>query len=113
MRKIGAWTVALIIFWALGSDPVQAQDAEDAPSCWWEYADCARQSFGDPIWRSVCYADFSGCIGKKQLPACPVTSTVADCLAHKAECDALASGDVDVMANCSEDADVCALAHGC
>ncbi len=113
MQKIGAWTVVLSVVLVLGSDPVRAQDAEDAPSCWWEYANCARQSSGDPIWRSVCYADFSGCLGKMKLPACPATQTVADCLAYKAECDALAAGDVEVMANCSDDTEVCVMAHGC
>ena len=113
MQKFCTWTMALCICGLLGSDPVWAQDTDDAPSCWWEYASCARQSSGDPIWRSVCYADFSGCLGKQELPTCPETRTAADCLAYKAECDALAAGDLEQMADCSADADVCAMAHGC
>jgi hypothetical protein len=113
MGKVNAWAVVLIGCCVLGFDRAQAQDTEDAPSCWWEYASCARQSFGDANWRSVCYADFSGCLGKMQLPACPATSTAVDCSSYKAECYALAVGDVELMADCTDDADACALAHGC
>ena len=113
MGKVSAWAVVLIGCLVLGSDRARAQDDEDASSCWWEYANCARQSSGDAKWRSVCYADFTGCLGKMRLPACTATPTVADCLSYKAECDALAAGDVKLMEDCSDDADVCALAHGC
>ena len=113
MGKVSAWAVVLVGCWVLGSDRAGAQDGQDGPSCWWEYANCARQSLGDANWRSICYADFSTCLGKMQLPACPATSTVADCLSYKAECDALAAGDAELMADCTDDADVCALAHGC
>ncbi len=113
MGKVSAWAIVVIGCCVLGSDFARAQNSEDAPSCWWEYDSCARASSGDAQWRSICYADFSNCIGKMQLPECPATRTAADCLAHKAECDALAAGDAKLMANCSDDADACALAHGC
>lgn len=113
MGKLNTWAAVLIGCGVIGADPVQAQDGDDAPACWWEYANCARQSSGDPKWRSVCYADFSSCIGKQQLPVCTATPTVPDCLSYKAECDALAAGDAGLLADCSDDADACALAHGC
>lgn len=113
MAKIDAWVMVLIGCCMISAGPVQAQDGDDAPSCWWEYASCTRQSSGDAQWRSICYADFSSCIGKKQLPVCPATPTVADCLSYKTECDALAAGDAGLLADCRDDADACALAHGC
>ncbi len=113
MGKPNTWAAVLIGCCVIGADPVQAQDGDDAPACWWEYASCARQSFGDAKWRSVCYADFSSCIGKQQLPVCTATPTVPDCLSYKTECDALAAGDAALLADCSDDADACALAHGC
>jgi len=113
MGKVNAWTVGLICSFAAVAGSAIAQEGDDAPSCWWEYASCARQSQGEAQWRSICYADFSSCIGTMKLPVCPATPTVADCLSYKAECDALAAGDVQVMADCTDDADACALAHGC
>ena len=112
MGKVSRWAIVLIGCCVIGADPARAQD-DAAPSCWWDYASCARQSAGDAQWRSICYADFSRCIGKMQLPECPGTPTVADCLSYKAECDALAAGDAGLLADCSDDADACALAHGC
>ena len=91
MGKICKWAIVLIGFGMIGTGIARAQDGDDAQACWWEYASCARQSFGDATWRSVCYADFSTCIGKMQLPACPATPDVADCLAYKTECDAIAA----------------------
>ncbi len=113
MGKINTLAIVLVGCCVIGTGFAQAQDEDDAPSCWWEYASCARQSLGDAQWRSICYADFSRCIGKMQLPACPATPTVSDCLSYKAECDALAGGDAGLLADCSDDADACALAHGC
>lgn len=113
MGKICKWAIVLIGFGMIGTGIARAQDGDDAQACWWEYASCARQSFGDATWRSVCYADFSTCIGKMQLPACPATPDVADCLAYKTECDAIAGADAGLLADCSADADACALAHGC
>lgn len=113
MGKLNKRAIVLIGWLAICISPAQAQNGDDAPACWWEYASCARQSFGDAQWRSVCYADFSNCIGTKQLPKCPATPTVADCLSYKAECDALAGSDAGLLADCSADADACALAHGC
>jgi hypothetical protein len=113
MGKICTWAIVLFGFGVIGTDLARAQDGDDAQACWWEYASCARQSFGDATWRSVCYADFSTCIGKMQLPACPATPAVADCLAYKTECDAIAGDDAGLLADCSADADACALAHGC
>lgn len=113
MGKLNTWAIVLIGLCVISVDPVQAQDEDEGSACWWEYASCARVSFGDALWRSVCYADFSSCIGTKQLPKCPATPTVADCLSYKAECDALAGGDAGLLADCSADADACALAHGC
>ena len=113
MRKLGIWAIVLIGWHSVTLVSAEAQDEDDAPACWWEYASCARQSHGDAQWRSICYADFSNCIGTKQLPKCPATPTVADCLSYKAECDALAAGDAGLLADCSADADACALAHGC
>ncbi|MEM9472346.1 MAG: hypothetical protein AAGA00_10315 [Pseudomonadota bacterium] len=113
MGKLNLWATFLVCCCLIGSGPAHAQDEEDAPACWWEYANCSRQSFGDAQWRSVCYADFSHCIGTKKLPKCPATPTVSDCLSYKAECDALTGGDPALLADCSDDADACALAHGC
>ncbi len=113
MGKLNTWATFLVCCCLMGSVPAHAQDEEDAPACWWEYANCSRQSFGDAQWRSVCYADFSHCIGTKKLPKCPATPTVSDCLSYKAECDALTGGDPALLADCSDDADACALAHGC
>ena len=58
MGKVIPWACVLVGCWVLGTDNLQAQDAEDGPSCWWEYASCARQSQGDAQWRSICYAGF-------------------------------------------------------
>lgn len=113
MGKLDKVAIVLIGWLVICIGPVQAQDETDAPACWWEYASCARLSSGDAQWRSVCYADFSSCIGTRQLPQCPATRTVADCLSYKAECDGLADGDAGMLADCSADADACALAHGC
>ncbi len=113
MGKRNTWAIVVVYCCLIGSAPAHAQDEDDGPACWWEYASCARQSSGDEQWRSVCYADFSHCIGTKQLPQCPATPTVADCLSYKAECDALTAGDIALLAHCSDDADACAFAHGC
>jgi hypothetical protein len=90
-----------------------AQERNDAVSCWWVYASCATESFGDQNWRSICYADFSMGLGQAKLPTCPAGGGVSDCSAYLEECKELADNDATLIQQCDEDLDACLLAHGC
>jgi hypothetical protein len=71
------------------------------------------QAAGEASWRSICYADFSGCLGRQTLPQCPATGVVDACEAYRSECKSLYAGDAVMQALCEEDAGVCRYAHGC
>ncbi len=91
----------------------EAQDHDDALTCWWSYASCATESYGDQNWRSICYADFARCLSTKTIPNCPASGQVKDCLAFLKDCKELADGDAELDQQCIADADACLLAHGC
>ena len=91
----------------------QAQGRDEARTCWWNYASCATESYGDQNWRSVCYADFSNCLRQKQLPECPAGGKVSDCSTYLKNCREPADADVALMQQCDEDTDACLHAHGC
>jgi hypothetical protein len=105
--------LALFVFSDAFKGHADAQERNDAVSCWWVYASCATESFGDQNWRSICYADFSMCLGQAKLPTCPAGGEVSDCSAYIEECRELADNDVTLIQQCNEDHDACLLAHGC
>ena len=88
-----------------------AQDELDA--CWFSYLDCSRQAGGDPKWRSVCYADFARCVGRKPMPACPALTVPETCNNFKRECTEFAESDSVFIDQCNDDFEVCLFAHGC
>ncbi len=92
---------------------VHAQVNVDATTCWFDYSDCARHSSGDENWRSVCYADFTGCVGQKGLPECPSEGSSKVCIDYVVECKKLVEGNEVWARQCSDDKDACELAHGC
>ncbi len=92
---------------------VNAQVNVDAPTCWFDYSDCARESSGDESWRSVSYADFTACLGQKTLPSCPSEGNFKVCVDYVVECKELVEFDEVWAAQCSDDKDACELAHGC
>jgi hypothetical protein len=88
-----------------------AQEQVDA--CWFSYLDCSRQAGGDPKWRSVCYADFARCVGRKPMPACPAITVPETCDNFKRECTEFAESDSVFIDQCNDDFEVCLFAHGC
>jgi hypothetical protein len=106
-------TVTTLALFLAGAGQASAQGYDDARACWQDYADCARVSQGDENWRSICYADFSGCLGRNELPDCDMQEEVPACVAYLSDCENLAAGDAETLSQCAEDADACALAHGC
>ncbi len=108
------FTIGLICFGLASSISVaSAQSGVDGPACWAEYAECAQQSVGDDNWRSICYADFTKCLGRKALPSCIASAGPKVCSDYLAECKALAPGDAVWAAQCLDDQDTCELAYGC
>ena len=91
----------------------EAQDRDDALVCWWTYASCATESYGDQSWRSICYADFAQCLKTTSTPNCPAGGAVEECSAFLKDCKDLADGDAELNQQCMEDVDACLLAHGC
>jgi hypothetical protein len=111
VRIIGI--LALLVCSGVLKGHAEAQEPNEAVSCWWVYASCATESFGDQNWRSICYADFSTCLGQTKLPTCPPGGEVSDCSVYVEECRELADNDATLMQQCDEDHDACLLAHGC
>ena len=105
--------LTLVSFLTVINGAAEAQDRNEALTCWRSYANCAREAFGSQNWRSICYADFAGCLGKAELPACPSDRQVADCTTYLSDCRELAAGDAALELQCDEDNDACLLAHGC
>ena len=113
MQKMGFLIVSLCTTWVVLTVAVHAQVTSDQPACWFDYSDCAQQSAGDESWRSICYADFTECIGQKALPDCPSDGELKICIDYAVECKSLLKGNDDWAAQCSDDKDACELAHGC
>lgn len=97
----------------LTASAVHSQATSDTSDCWSDYADCARQSSGDESWRSICYAHFTECLGRKTLSACRSNGETALCVEYFEECSALTEADPDWLAQCSADKDACEMAQGC
>ena len=106
-------SIALLGSLLVGQELSHSPAYADGEECWFAYAGCAQESSGDENWRSICYADFVGCIGTKQLSECPARGTVTTCESYLKACKALVPADPVLIQHCEEDADACALAHGC
>ena len=105
--------LALVVLLLVFKGDAEAQDGDEALQCWWSYASCATESYGDQNWRSVCYADFSRCLTTKTMPKCPAGGEVEECSAVFKDCTELADGDAELNQHCAEDMDACLFAHGC
>ncbi len=86
MQKMGFVTISFCSIWSVLAAAVHAQVNVDVTTCWFDYSDCARYSSGDENWRSVCYADFTGCVGQKGLPECPSEGSSKVCIDYVVEC---------------------------
>lgn len=113
MQKMVFLIVSLCINWAVLGVAVHAQVNLDGPECWIDYSECAQLSGGDENWRSICYADFTKCIGRKALPECPSAGPPTICNDYAVQCKSLVEGDDIWAAQCSDDRDACELAFGC
>lgn len=113
MQKTGLLIASFGLIWLVLAGAVPAQANSDQPGCWIDYAECAQQSGGDENWRSICYADFSQCIGKKPLPECPSKGRLKTCIDYAVQCRSVLAGDDAWAAQCADDQDACELAHGC
>ena len=90
-----------------------AQDHSEAIDCWYDYADCALHSGGDENWRSICYADFTECIGRRPLQPCGAGGRTKACIEFHEVCGEFIDGSAESAAQCAYDSDACEMAHGC
>ena len=90
-----------------------ASAQEQVEACWFSYVDCSRQAGGDPQWRSVCYADFASCVGRKPMPECSPSTGTETCNDFKRECTEFADDEPRNIEQCNDDFEVCLFAHGC
>jgi hypothetical protein len=113
---MAAHTIAmltLVLILVVSKASAEAQEDDGALACWWNYASCATESYGDQNWRSICYADFSRCLSTRTIPNCPAGGEVEECSAVFRDCTELADGDAELNQQCAEDMDACLFAHGC
>jgi hypothetical protein len=113
MIQFGRRTVVVAGLWLAAAVPATAQGPEEARRCWLSYANCTGASFGDEIWRSICYADYSGCLATAPLPACPEDGIALACAKFLTDCRELSGGDQKLLDQCAADVDACRFAHGC
>ncbi len=113
MQAMGWLAISFCSGLVLGSAATHAQVRKDPPACWLDYADCARLSSGDEAWRSICYADFTDCVGQNPLPSCPGQGHPRLCTDYVAECNKLFKDNDVLKAQCVDDKDACEFAHGC
>jgi hypothetical protein len=85
---------------------------EDSRACWENYALCASGAGDMNSWRTVCYSDYTACMGNTPPVEC-LPDDEAYCSDARTRC-AVRSSDLDNGdALCSEDHQVCLDTHGC